>query len=402
MVNIKNRKINPLAILDFATFLQYQRFVMPISFLFYLYNGLTFSDFILCQSIYSATCLLGKFTMGYIGDIFSKKYILIVSYLLFMARVVLWINFSGFWIVLIGEILYGLFKSLYRGNVDSYIYEYLQQKNKSHIMINKYGKLSFYSSMGSALSCVVGAILYKYFGFKFILYIELITQIIAVTSLLFLPNTQKTNTDIVRSSQYVKNIFKGIKSVFINNKINYYVFYSALLSGLTSVFVWNFQPLLKLSSAPVILYGIISFINQIFRAIGGLSAKVFAQKHTNKLITTEYISVLVSFILLIAGYHIKNYILIFISLIIICGAILLFVIFNVFNISNLHKYTFDQNRATSASVSIFAEDFASFFLLLNFKFLYDKIGITNTLIVYMLFASIILLPIFRKKIKITD
>ena len=395
--NIKNIEINPLSVLNFATFLQYQRFVMPISFLFYIYNGLNFSDFILCQSIYSVTCLLGKFFMGFVGDIFSKKYVLIAAYLLFMIRVVLWINFSGFWIVLSGEILYGLFKSLYRGNVDSYIYEYLEQKKSGSEMIDKYGKLTFYTSLGSAVSCIAGVILYKFYGFHTILYIELITQVLAISCLLLLPNTKAKNGKKFEPLTYVKNIINGAKSVFTNAKVNYNVYYSAMLTGFTSIFVWNFQPLLKLSSAPVILYGIINFINQIFRAIGGLIAKNFASKFKKYLIAIEYFSVLLSFILLISGYYIKNYIFIFCALFIICIAIILFIIFNVFNISNLHKNTESSGRATSASVNTFAGDLVSFLLLLNFKFIYDKLGIYNTLTIFMVFACIILFPAFGKR-----
>lgn len=402
MENVKKREVNPLPILNFATFLQYQRFVMPISFLFYLYNGLNFSDFILCQSIYCVTCLLGKFFMGFWGDIVPKKYLIIAAYLLFMARVILWINFGGFWIVLSGEILYGLFKALYRGNVDSYIYEYLKQNNSDEKMTGKYGKLSFYTSCGSAISCIIGVILYKYFGFKTILYIELITQIIAVLSLLFLPDTKKLQSVQSMTQNYLKDISDGIKSVFSNIKINYYVYYSAILTGLTSVFIWNFQPLLKLSSAPVILYGVINFINQIFRALGGLSAEKFAGKFRDKLTSIEYLAVILSFILLIAGYKVKNYLFIFCALIIICLAILLFVIFSVFNVANLHKNTSDESRATSASVNIFAEDFMSFILLLSFKFVYDKFGIFNTLAIFMFFAIITLLPFFEKKHKIAE
>ncbi|MBO6257255.1 MFS transporter [bacterium] len=397
MKNIKVKKISPLAILNLATFLQYQRFVMPISFLFYIYNGLNFSDFILCQSIYCATCLLGKFMMGFIGDIISKKYVLIIAYILFMVRVILWINFSGFWIVMTGEILYGLFKALYRGNVDSYIYEYLEQKESGKEMTQKYGTWAFYTSLGSALSCIAGVILYKYFGFKTILFIELITQIIAVLCLLLLPNTKIKYNKTPKAINYVKNIFNGIKSVFSNSKINYNVYYAAMLAGFTSIFVWNFQPLLKLSSAPVILYGVINFINQIFRAIGGLCAEKFALKFKNHIFVIEYIAVIVSFILLIAGYYINNYIFIFTALLIICIAIILFMIFNVFNVSNLHKNTQDVNRATSASVNSFAEDFTSFFLLINFKFIYDKLGIHNTLAIFIILAIFALAPVFAKR-----
>ena len=120
---IKNIDIFPLKILYLGSFLQYQRFIMPVSFLFYLANGLTFKDFILFQSIFNIACLAAKIPMGYFGDLFSKKSIIVFSYVLYALRVVLWLFFRGFWIILAGEILYGLSKAFYKGNVDSYIYE---------------------------------------------------------------------------------------------------------------------------------------------------------------------------------------------------------------------------------------------------------------------------------------
>ncbi len=392
-------KINPLAILNFATFFQYQRFVMPISFLFYLHNGLNFSQFILCQSIYNATCLIAKISMGVVGDIFPKKFVIIFSYLLFMLRVILWINFSGFWIVLAGEILYGLFKAFYRGNVDSYIYEYLETQNKNKDIIKRYGRLSFYNSLGSAVSCFIGVILYKYYGFKTILLLELATQIIATASLFLLPDL-KTITPHkihIKSRYYLKIISKSIKAIIKDTRVNYYVYYAAMLTGLTSIFVWNFQPLLKISAAPVILFGVINFINQILRGLGGFLAKNFTQKiYGTKIIIIEYIAVLLSFVLLLLGYDIKNYILTTGFLIIICFAIHLFVIFNIYNVSKIHEITYDYRRAATSSANTFFEDFASFFLLLIFKFLYDAQGFDGSLIIFGFISTIMLFPNIKR------
>lgn len=386
-----NIKINPLSILNCATFFQYQRFVMPISFLFYLHNGLTFSQFIFCQSMYNATCLVAKISFGFLGDIFSKKYIIILAYLLFMLRVFLWINFSGFGIILAGEVLYGLFKAFYKGNVDSYIYEWLKQNNVKQEMIAKYGKLSFFNSLGSAISCIAGVLLYKFYGFKTILYLEFITQIIAVTCLLFLPNTKpKGNVDIF---EYIKTVFGSIKRVITDCRINYYVFYSGVLSGLTNVFVWNFQPLLKLASAPVFSYGVVSFVNQMLRGLGAWNAKKFMNKLSNEsFIKIEYAAVILSFLLLILGHMINNYIIVLCALLMICCMILTFVAFNVFTVSKIHEYTQDYNRAMTSSTNTFVEDFMSVFLLLGFKTLYDKLGFTYSIIISMVLVMIVLFP----------
>lgn len=380
----------PLRVLNYATFLQYQRFVMPISFLFYLHNGLTFSDFILFQSIFNITCLFAKIPMGFLGDIFSKKYVLIFSYFLFLLRVVLWISFSGFWVILAGEVLYGLFKAFYRGNVDSYIYEWLEKSGNEKKILPNYGKLSFYTSMGSAISCFAGVILYKFFGFKTLLYLELVTQILAVSALFMLPNIQ---TERMPKQNCFKVIWESILSIIKNTKVNYYTYYSAVLTGLTSVFVWNFQPLLKASSAPVFFYGIINFVNQFLRGIGGLFAKqVVETLKPFKLVQVEYTAVVVSFLLLLWAYYIKNYILVTLALLIICVAIFMFVVFNIFTVSKIHENTQDEKRATTSSTNTFFGDFSSFLLLLIFKFLFDAVGFEKAMLGFLGVFIILLFP----------
>ena len=387
---------NPLPVLNIATFLQYQRFEMPILYLFYLHNGLTFSNFIFCQSMFNATCLLGKFFLSYIGDVFSKKYILIISYFFFLLRVLLWLNFSGFAIILVGEILYGLFKAFYQGNIDSYTYEWLKKTNNKDNMIKEYGKQTYYASLGSAMSCFTGVLLYKYFGFKTLLFVEVFTQIFALASLFLLPNHKTPVKRRLRAAYYIKLTFKHLKSVFNNKKINYYVYYSACLNGLTSIFVWNFQPLLKLSGAPIFSYGAINFINQLLRGLGGLWAKNCLRWKNDKLIKLAYLSVIVSFILLIAGYIVANCIITSIILILICLAILLFVVFNIFTVSRIHKNTYSFKRAAISSTNTFLTDFASFFLLLSFKFLYDALGVMNTIIIFAVVSIIVLFPKFKR------
>lgn len=381
-----NNKVLPLSILNFASFFQYQRFIMPISFLFYLQNGLNFSDFILFQSIFNAVCLLAKIPMGYIGDIFSKKYILIFSYMLFMLRVILWICFSGFWIVLAGEVLYGLFKALYRGNVDSYIYEYLKSKNLNKSMISNYGNLTFWTSVGSAVSCIACVLLFKFYNFKIILLIELIFQMISVILLLFLPNIKSEKTSQI-------GVMESIKTLVFDEKVRLYVYYSALLNGLTSVFVWNFQPLLKLCSANILFYGAINFTNQILRGMGGIAAKKVCQMFQYKhLIRLEYYIVVFSFLILITAINLKNIYFTVISLVIISFGILMFVVFNILTISKIHENIDDKYRATLSSTNTFFSDFSSFILLLLFKISFDYIGLIPTLLIFLGVVLFLLRP----------
>lgn len=387
-------KISPLKILNFASFLQYQRFVMPISFLFYLHNGLNFSDFILFQSIFNITCLLAKIPMGVLGDLFSKKILLILSYFLFLLRVVLWIFFSGFKTVLFGEILYGLFKALWRGNVDSYIYEWLKIQGSEKKMLSGYGSLSFYTSLGSAVGCFAGVILYKFYGFKILLKLELVMQIIAFIALFMLPNIKSAGRT---QCGVIVPLYKSIMSLVKNSNVNFYVYYSALLTGLTGIFVWNFQPLLKASGVPLVFYGVINFINQFLRGIGGLTAsKVINKLGERNLFKVEYMCVPVSFVLLLFAVWAKNPFSSVLTAIIISFAILFFVVFNIFSVAKIHENTPNYKRAMTSSTNTFFGDFASFVLLLGFKFLYDYFGLSNALLIYAVIFSILLLSMSKR------
>ncbi len=381
-----------LNILNFSSFLQYQRFIMPISFLFYISNGLTFSDFVFFQSIFNITCLISKIPMGFLGDIFPKKHLIIISYLMFTLRVLLWIFFSGFWVILAGEILYGLFKALFRGNVDSYIYELLKKNNIEAKMMSGYGKLSLYTSIGSALSCIAGAILYKYTGFKTILILELVFQIVAVILLCFIPNIPAANKPGRTFTQHLNDLRQSILSTITNEKINYLVYYSAFLTGMTTVFVWNFQPLLKYSHAPVILFGVVSFVNQLLRGIGGACANFFVKLFKTSITKIEYMFVILAFLMILSAYKVNNYIFSALAIFIVSAAIMLFVVFNIYTVSKIHANTPDASRASTSSTSTFWGDFSAFIMLISFKFLYDGVGLKYTLLIFFLLAMILLFP----------
>ena len=392
---IKDNIFSPLNILNFSSFLQYQRFIMPISYLFYLHNGLTFSDFILFQSIFNITCLAAKIPMGFFGDIFPRKYLIILSYSMFTLRVLLWILFNGFWVILAGEILYGLFKALYRGNVDSYIYDLLKQNSKEKQMLHKYGSLTLYTSLGSAISCFAGVIMYKYIGYKSILITELFFQLMALGLLCFIPNIKVQNAEC-KVKDEMSNIKNKLLDIIKNNNIRYYVYYSSVLIGLTSVLVWNFQPLLKSSNAPIILFGAASFINQIFRALGGYFANKIVFKYEKSLIGIEYFCVTLSLIMLITANYLKIYIFSFFAVFILSIAICLFVVFNIYTVSKIHTACQSSARATTSSVNTFIGDFTAFLFLLAFKFLYDIFDLNIALFIFTIIVLVLLYPGFKK------
>ena len=119
---------NKLNWLNWAFFFENQQYLLPVTLLFYMENGLTIEDYIFFQSLSYIMYVIIGVPAGYIADHFSKKYILITGCLLNFIRLTLWISCRGYWIILAGETLMVIIRIFTTGMTDSYIYEYLKEK----------------------------------------------------------------------------------------------------------------------------------------------------------------------------------------------------------------------------------------------------------------------------------
>jgi len=390
---------NPLSILNFAVLLQQQRYMVAISYLFYLHNGLNLTDFLLFQSVFYFTGLLCEIPAGYIGDIFPKKNVLIFSYLLFTVRILLWIFIPNYYTLLLGEILFGLSKAFYRGVSDSYIYDYLRQNNLSELMLNKYGKFNFFMSTGSAISCLLGVILFESLGFKVILSLELICNLVAVGVLCLIPQILVEKKHLT-FKVHLQNIYGVVKDTVTNSKLNLHILYNGILVGMTSVLVYNFQPFLKSLQVPVIFFGLIYFVNHIIRAIfSGKAYKFISLITLQKTGVYSYLGYLISFIVLFLFIDTANQVLGILILLFICLAIGVQMVYNVGNLSRIHHKITLKPRATISSFNSMVSSFMSGTFLLIFKSLVEGFSIKMAIgyfFVLLCFAIITVPGLFIK------
>lgn len=387
---------NKLHLFNLSVFLQTQIFMLPVLLLFYQHNGLTVGDFFLFQGIFSLSALLFEIPMGYLGDIFSKRNVLILSYAFFIMRLLLWLFFAhyGYWILLFGEILYAAQKASFAGASDSYIYDYLTFKNMPNKMIRNYGKMNFFMSLGVTFSSLMGAGIYaavseysleKYnynYGFTVLIAIELILNLTAVSLLFFLPKLPQTTHNQTTIINSYKKLFSTITWTMKNKDIRYHIFYSGLLAAISVVFIWSFQPIMKLLFIPVYLYGFAYFLNHLFRAISSLCAdkiKSFFSLSGLGALVFFLFSLGFIFTFAILNFPSTPIWLAFLYFAFISLAIGAQLAFYLINVGRLHTFIPPQTRTTSSSVNVaVGRLFAGFFFIL-IKILLDGESIQTSL-----------------------
>lgn len=389
-------QLQPLRIFNFSTFLQTQILMLPVLLLFYQENGLSAGDLFLFQGIFSITALLFEIPAGYIGDIFPRKNVLIFSYSLFLARLILWICFGGYWIVLAGEILYSLSKAFYSGVADGYVYDYLKAQGKTHRMLHGYGKLNFYMSLGTALASLAGPILYKEYGFIVLLFIEIVLNTVSILLLFLLPKVPPAHKRVKGLITKYKELFQISKEAVKNKQIRYYMLYSGVLASTTMVFVWSFQPLMKAVMIPVGLFGVVYFINHGCRALSSLLLpKTIAFFSLKKIGKITYILFILSFLSAMAIMHFDSPVLGMILLTFICIVIGFQLTFTLGSIARLHSLVSSDIRSTVASVNNMISRSMAGIMLILFKFLLDGISLEISFMVYMAIFALSIFPLHK-------
>ena len=127
---------NPLSLFYLSAFLKSQMFLLPVLYLFYLENGLTTADYFLFQGIIVLVNVFLQIPAGFFGDRISRKYIVLISYSLFLGRIFCWAFWKGPWIVFLGEFLYTVSKALFDTVESPYLYDML--KGQQLIQIGKH------------------------------------------------------------------------------------------------------------------------------------------------------------------------------------------------------------------------------------------------------------------------
>lgn len=404
--------MHALKIFNWSTFLQTQIFMLPVLLLFYQQNGLSVGDYFLFQGIFSITALLFEVPAGYIGDIFPRKNILILSYGLFLCRLVLWFFFAhyGYWIILAGEILYSASKSFYSGVADGYVYDYLKAGGKISEMLKQYGRLNCFMASGTAISSLLGAYFYQHlsawsmascgkdYGFLILILIEIVYNTAAMVLLFFLPKVPSAKKKIKSVSEKYKDLFRITKNTLTNPDIKYHMFYSGLLAGTTMVFVWSFQPLMKSALVPVGLFGVIYFINHLFRALASYflhkTMKYFSLPFFGSL---TFVMFIISFLIAMELAHLENPPL-WLSLTLltfICLTIGFQLTVTLASVSRLHMLVGSDIRSTVASVNNMIGRFIAGLFLILFKFLLDGVSIQTSFLIYLCVFMLGLYPLLK-------
>ena len=315
---------------------------MPIIVLFFQEHGLTLTEVMILQSIYSFSVALFEIPSGFIADVFGRKRTIVLSTIFTFIGFLVFSFFGGFYAFAIAQVLVGVGGSLMSGSDSAIIYDTLLETNSKTTYTKIEGRTYAIGNFSEAFAGILG-------GFLAVgsIYMPIYVQ----TSILFFsipiaftliePSMHKEN----KLDRSFKAVLEVVKFAMIDNqKLKWLIIYSSAMGVATLSMAWFAQPFFKSINIPLAYFGILWAVLNFSAGLTSFNAHLLDKKDNNyKILFYLALSMLTSFIFL--GYNASVFGLIFILFIYLLRGIVTPILRNAIN-----ENTTSNKRATVLSV----------------------------------------------------
>jgi len=318
---------------------------MPIIVLFFQEHGLTLTEVMLLQAIYSLSVALFEIPSGYIADIFGRKQTIVFSTIFSFIGFLVFSFYGGFYAFALAQVLIGIGGSLMSGSDSAIIYDTLLETKSKTSYTKIEGRNYAIGNFSEAAAGILG-------GFLAVgsLYLPIYVQ----TSILFfsIPIALTLVEPTIHEENKLDRSFRAIMevvkfSLVDNTRLRWLIIYSSAMGVATLSMAWFAQPFFKEVGVPLAYFGILWAGLNFSAGLTSFNAHHFDKKENNhKMLIYLSLVMITSFILL--GFNSSMFGLFFILIIYLLRGIVTPILRNAIN-----ENTTSNKRATVLSIRSF-------------------------------------------------
>ena len=271
--HIKMNYRRTLNIIIIESILTYSGIFLCIPIMTVFWNSVGMNQFMIgvSQMVCAATLFLFDVPMGYFADRFSRKALNVIGDIGITAAFIFYAFAQNFWMVVVGEVLCGLFLAM-SGGVDRAFLKIYSDKIDSSGMLfkKKTAELAVWQMIGMCLSIVIGMFIAKYSIRLTIFAVAIPFLAAAILALMVNDIGEKIAS---QNTNHIKDMVVNFKYVLKSNEIKWLVYAYAVGFEVTHPIIWALTPLLVLVRVPIWLVGIGWLIWYGLAPLGVLLAK---------------------------------------------------------------------------------------------------------------------------------
>ena len=318
---------------------------MPIIVLFFQEHGLSLTEVMIIQAIYSLSVAMFEIPSGYIADLFGRKHTIVLSTIFSFSGYLVFSFFGGFYAFAAASTLVGIGGSLMSGSDSALIYDTLLETESKSSYTKIEGRNYAIGNFSEALAGVLGGFL-AVSSIYLPIYVQTTILFFSIPiALTLVEPTMHEENKLDRSFKAIMGVVKF--SLVDNTRLRWLIIYSSAMGVATLSMAWFAQPFFKEVGVPLAYFGILWAGLNFSAGLTSFNAHQFDKKENNyKMLIYLSLAMFISFVLL--GFNNSMYGLFFIFIIYLLRGIVTPILRNAINVN-----TTSNKRATVLSIRSF-------------------------------------------------
>ncbi|MBW3020430.1 MFS transporter [Candidatus Woesearchaeota archaeon] len=322
-------------------FLMSMELTIAIFVLFILSNGLTMTQTMLLESIFTVMIFFTEIPSGGFADKYGRKTSIAIAMFAGSISFLIFGLGSTFFVFLIAQLLGGLMWSFKSGSDEAFLYDTLKVLKKEKLFSKIYGKTNSFEMFNYGALAFVSSTLAYLLGYRMLFYLTSIIFFIA--GLFVLTFKEPPLEKHLQEKNYFNHLWKAIKFSFTHNWVFMLVIFGGFFGAVSHLMYFLIQPLYDGGTLKLLL-GLGVCIYFVACSIGSYFSHYFIDKFKEK--TLIIILILIQIVALIGMFLFSVYF----SLLFLFVLSFLSGIRGVASSKMINHHTSSHHRATVISV----------------------------------------------------
>ncbi|MHA1563117.1 MAG: MFS transporter [Promethearchaeota archaeon] len=219
------------------------------------WGGLTFSEIMILESIFTGAIFLFEIPTGTIADKFGRKLSLNLAYVTNALAVIVYVIYPRFYVFAIGEIIWAMALALNSGANEAIIYDTLLELGREKESKKIFSRMSSYGLIAMMIGTILGGIIASFGGLKITMTLSAIPLVLAFPLSFFLK--EPTKHKLSKKESPWRIFQKGFKNMKENKGLRGLIVDMVLLSVIAYYAIWIWQRRLMILNVDISYFGLI-------------------------------------------------------------------------------------------------------------------------------------------------